>query len=272
MFLHHLNRLVAAAAVLISGLWVADTACAQTGSMFSGGALQGSNGFRNGTTGASNFGSMGGSASSTFGSRNTGSSMGSQGAGALGMGGMSGMGAGGAGVGMQQGQIATQPGQRRSTFVGRDDSANRFLGSSTAGNQQMNQGRNGQRNRQGVNRAGRNAQQQNFMNQGNQFGGNSAAQQRQIRPQLKAAFTYTPPSVQATQVRLTTRFEKLAARAGVSNISIETDVDHNVILRGLVDTEDNRKLAAILVALEPGVRSVQNELTVTSPEPTEATE
>jgi osmotically-inducible protein OsmY len=170
-------------------------------------------------------------------------------------------------------------GQQRSGFIGRDDNANRFVGSSGAGAQggAGQQGRNGlnqrnqmNRNQQGQNRNRGNAQNQQFMNQGNQnFGGGSGQQQqRTIRPRQKVAFTYPATSQTKLQTALNTRFDKLAKRAGFEGVQIVADGD-KVTLRGQVDTEDTRKLAAMLASIEPGVSSVTNELTVQTPEPPE---
>jgi osmotically-inducible protein OsmY len=108
------------------------------------------------------------------------------------------------------------------------------------------------------------------MNQGNQnFGGGSGQQQqRTIRPRQKVAFTYPATSQTKLQTSLNVRFDKLSKRAGFEGVQVVADGD-KVTLRGQVDTEDTRKLAAMLASIEPGVSSVTNELTVQTPEPPE---
>ena len=54
------------------------------------------------------------------------------------------------------------------------------------------------------------------------------------------------------------------AEEGLSGVSVAVN-DGKVTLRGQVNSEESRKLAGMLVALEPGVRSVQNDLTVAEP-------
>jgi osmotically-inducible protein OsmY len=57
------------------------------------------------------------------------------------------------------------------------------------------------------------------------------------------------------------RLAAVADRAGIKGITIEAE-GSTVTLKGLVESEDARRVAAALVALEPGVSKVKNELTV----------
>lgn len=266
--LHHVASACIAVGLSLIG---SGSVSAQQNSLFgAGGALGGSNGFSTGSTGINSNPLSTGGGIGGFGA------VGSGGAGGTGAAGM------GAGMGAQSGLGSTGMGantaQQRSTFVGRDDTANRFVGSSVAGQQGGQQGRNGlnqrnQMNQMGRNQQGRNrggAQNQQFMNQGNQnFGGNQGQQQqRTVRPRQKVAFTYPATTQTKLQTALNTRFDKLAKRGGFEGIEIVADGDR-VILRGQVDTDDTRKLAAMLASIEPGVSSVSNELTVQTPEPPE---
>lgn len=269
-----IRRLIPASLALGLCLIAANSASAQQNLLFgSQGALGGNNGFGTGSTGvAPNAGQI--NALGGFGAAGTAGAGGTGGMGAgMQLGGQSGLG----GTGMMGGA-----GQQRQGFVGRDDTANRFVGSSVAGAQggAGQQGRNGlnqrnqmNRNQQGQNRNRGNARNQQFMNQGNQnLGGNQGQQQqRTIRPRQKVAFTYPAMSQTKLQTALNTRFDKLSKRAGFEGIEIVADGDR-VTLRGQVDNEDTRKLAAMLASIEPGVSTVANELTVRTPEPPEPVE
>ncbi|HTI50917.1 MAG TPA: BON domain-containing protein, partial [Planctomycetaceae bacterium] len=103
----------------------------------------------------------------------------------------------------------------------------------------------------------------NFTNQGS---GNSANSYRSVRPQLKIAFDAPSPKAATTVGRITTRFDKLSTRSVFSGVKFDAD-GGTVVLRGQVSSEEDRKLAGILVSMEPGVRSVKNELMVTPPAP-----
>jgi osmotically-inducible protein OsmY len=148
-------------------------------------------------------------------------------------------------------------------FVGQTNS--RFVGMAAAGQQQPGQNQN--RNNQNRNTNRNQAQNQNQ----NQSGANTN-NQRAIRPRLTVNFEYPLPSVEKTTTALTTRFEKLSKRAAFKGVTIEAD-GSRVTLRGEVDSPETSRLAAALTRLEPGVRTVQNELTVTkAPAPETATE
>jgi osmotically-inducible protein OsmY len=77
-------------------------------------------------------------------------------------------------------------------------------------------------------------------------------------------FDYPIPTQVKTQTTLTTRFSKLANKTQFQGVDIEVD-GNRVILRGEVASPQDSKLATILARLEPGVRTVQNELTVAEP-------
>jgi len=183
------------------------------------------------------------------------------------MGGMGGRGRGG----MSMGGMGGTTGATR--FVGRSDNAGRLVGglqgSTSAiggmngrggigGNQFGNNGRGGNNCRGGNNG------QNGFNNQFNQMGGNNGNSRTQtptIQPQQKVAFAFSPPTAAKLNTTLDTRFQKMPSTANVKNVNI-SHVDGVVTIRGQVDSDDAKKLAERLVRLEPGVKSVQNELTV----------
>jgi hypothetical protein len=181
----------------------------------------------------------------------------------------------------QSGVGVTSAGQRN-TFVGGSDNSQRFVGQSQAGRQQANQanlgglrggqGGQGGRGQNGAN--GNNPNQQNA--NGGGFGGSTpVSPQRVIRPQMKVAFSAPSPMPAKTTASINNRFQKLAvqiprgsANRGISNraelkgVTVQTPEAGEVVLKGTVATEDARRLAAIMARLEPGVRSVRNDITV----------
>jgi hypothetical protein len=176
------------------------------------------------------------------------------------------------GFGGQQGQgFGGQPG------MGANGQQTGLLGTSTgpligtgapAG---MNQpGQNGQMpNRQGQqNRNNANRRPGQNRNQQNQAGGMGAANQQKttVRPQLVVAFDHPHPDAETMQAAITTRFGKLASNAQFKGIEVEA-AGNMVILRGQVDSPRTMRLATILARMEPGVKKVQNELTVKEPLP-----
>lgn len=180
----------------------------------------------------------------------------------------------------QNGAGMTANGQRTG-FVGGSDNTGRFVGQAQAGRQQNNQAnlgglRGGQAGGRGQNNNGGNANNPNQNANGGGFGGSTAvAPQRVIRPQMKVAFTAPNPPTAKTTAAINNRFQKLAAqiprgspnrglsnRAELKGVEVQAPVAGEVVLTGTVATEDARKLAAIMARLEPGVRSVRNEITV----------
>lgn len=252
-------------------------AAAQTGSLFgSGGPLSSSTmggSSAMGMGGVGSTGSMGGATGAFSGTSNM---IGTSGFNPLQ--GMGGTGAGGMGATGMTGMTGTTGmtgagGQQGSGFLGRSAST-QFLGSNQTSTQQLggNRGLNGMNGMNQIGQGGRgnngrnnrgNANNNNqFMNQ--QGGGSRQQQQKQVRPQLTVDFAYPQPTAAKMTQHLDTRFQKLATRLPVKNVQIVA-VDGVVTLRGQVASEDKRKLAENLARLEPGVKSIQNELTVSGP-------
>ena len=59
-----------------------------------------------------------------------------------------------------------------------------------------------------------------------------------------------------------TRFQSLERVPALRSINVAPTPNGVVILRGKVGSEDQKKLAAAMARLEPGVREVRNELVV----------
>jgi osmotically-inducible protein OsmY len=220
------------------------------------------------------YGSSGGTIRSTSPTSGFSNSFGStSAAGALnsGFGGTGGLNtaAGGTGTGtaLAGPQIATQLGQLSATigqggFIGQADNAGRFVGNQNAGTQslqatsmsggQFGGGQFASRG-QGQGQNGFN-QQNNFSNQQNR---------RTIRPQQKIAFQYPQRAQETIQTRLNTQFERLqTTRPELEGVEIVLAANNEVVLRGQVRTEEDKKLAAMYARMEPGVRSIKNELTI----------
>lgn len=95
----------------------------------------------------------------------------------------------------------------------------------------------------------------------NRFGGSQS--QRVVRPRLQIAFDHTPVAVTAVQTNLNAEFRRLqTSRPELQNVQIQMGGNREVVLRGRVGSENDKKLAAMLARMEPGVRTVKNELTI----------
>ena len=231
---------------------------AQQSSLF--GSSNGGGRSTGGQSGSSGLGAAASSAAGGLGSSMGGTSRGMSGSG-------TGNRTGSTAGGVQQpqfnqfGSVGNAIGQ--GSFVGRSDNSGRFVGQTQAG-QQNAQGGMGLGRMGG---GGRNGNGNNNNNNGNNFGGggNQQAQQRRVRPQLKVAFpTPSVPtdSIATTlQQRLVTH-ETLTA-GSLKNVNLSMEEGGIVTLRGEVASQDAKSLAAAMVRLEPGVRKVVNELTVT---------
>ncbi len=97
--------------------------------------------------------------------------------------------------------------------------------------------------------------------QGQNQGQNNQQTQRTVRPQLVVAFSAPRPSADTLNARIMSRLTKVRKQKGYEDVTVEVD-GRTVTLRGEVDSADAKRLASMLVKLEPGVRTVQNEITV----------
>lgn len=222
------------AALVLYALSASNAAAQSTGLFGSSGAISNSSAFAPGSGLGSGMGQ-----SSAFGSGGLGTS---------GTTGMSGT------TGQAGAQTQGVTGQRRTTFVGQGNTG-RFVGSAQASPQQ-GAGRF-QQNRGAGGNFGQDGGLQNANGQSN----SGTAAQRIIRPQQRVAFTYKQPTAERTATALNTRFKKLSDRVDVQGVTVET-AGSTVTLRGTVASEDTRRLAAMMAGLEPGVRTVNNQITV----------
>lgn len=185
---------------------------------------------------------------------------------------------------------------RAGQFVGAssDDTGGRFVGSSNSGN-----GSTGNRARTGT--TGRNSMMGGGMMGGrggmggmgglggmmggfggmggmmggrggmggrnNMFGFNNQSSRNnrsvQVRTQLQVDFAYPQTTATAVTNQLETRLNQVSSLGRQTPLSVAVE-QGEVTLRGQVATEEDRTLAIQLAKLEPGVKTVRDELTVVS--------
>ncbi len=151
-----------------------------------------------------------------------------------------------------------QLGTSTTGFVGRSDNVGRFVGDQRVGQQAG--AATGQR-QFGNARTGR-TNQARFDNQARARSQGQAGR-RVIRPRQEIAFQYPGRDISVLSGEVTGRFGRLVRRnASLQEVVIEITPQGAAVLTGVVADEDSKKLAEILVCLEPGVRSVVNELTL----------
>jgi hypothetical protein len=201
---------------------------------FGGGRMGGMSGFGGGMGGMSGFGGgMGGGFGSGFG----GSAFGR--GGGFGNAGFGGTGFGG--QGMYGGGMGGQ------SFVGRD-----------GGDMQAIMGQMGRAGTQFFNTMNRNMANRNRNQQPQQSDENERPPVR-VRLEVGFAAAQAPPTAIATN--LTQRLTRLAVdhSLGQPQIAVEGDT---VVLRGVADSDSQRRVLEQFVMLEPGVMKVRNEMVV----------
>ncbi len=143
---------------------------------------------------------------------------------------------------------------------------NRLSAASTQGAN----GANGAAGRGGVNGGGRNGLssgmnglgQQN-RNRGNQNRGASAgAQSTPIRPVQVIAFAAPQRTAENIESSINADVESAVSQGRISGVSVQVDAEGTATIEGHVATESDRRKAATLIGLEPGVRKVVNRVTV----------
>lgn len=229
---------------------------AQGSSIFNG---SGSGLSRTGTGGIS--GAMGGtgfgSSATTGRSSAGGGGMGGMGGAAGGLGAMMGganpFGQGGTGFGgTGAGGLGGATGA--SGFTGRTNTG--FAGNAQAGQGGGNMGGGGNRN---FNLNGNSNSQRN-----NNFGNNAANEKRTsaIRPRQRVAFEFNAKTPATVVAKMSGHFTKIGVKnPELKDVQVRADGGH-IVLTGKVKTSDQAKLAENLLRLEPGVRSIKNELQV----------
>lgn len=172
-------------------------------------------------------------------------------------------------MGSGSNRLGGQGSRQQNGFIGRDQSgAQSNRNSRSSARNGSNSRRGNSRNRSGNRRTSRNGGNQNFnrngQRNGNGNGNGRGGKTRNMRPRHRINFAYSPRSdsavVQTLRTRFATHVEHYPALAGVTFRQQEG----RIRLSGRVETEEDRRLAGMLVRLEPGVRSVDNQLSVQS--------
>lgn len=148
-------------------------------------------------------------------------------------------------------------GNAQNAFIGGRGQQQQFIGGNQRTGQQQNNRQQQQNNRQNNN--GQNDNNQNGQGQQNQD------PKRAIRPQFRVAFDELPRPTTEIRSTLQPRFDSLSQSPALRGVAYELDAEGVVVLRGIVDTPSQRRLAENVVKLEPGVKKVRNELTLNEP-------
>ena len=236
------------------------------GSLFAQASSYGSGGGGGGASGGGAFGSSGGSFGSSggaFGSSggmfgSSGSMFGSSGSSSTAFGGSSTGQAGGL-VGMSAGGMYGGTGYgnvNRGTNGSNSSSSSQYGSRAGQGGQYgAGQGRSGGSGRGRAGQAG-------GPGQGGTAGNKD--QQAWYEPRIDIGFAVTGPAPTVIQTNIAAPFRApaLTPRFGTINVSVQGST---VILRGTVNSEEDRALAAQMAMLEPSISSVQNDLRVAVP-------
>jgi len=90
---------------------------------------------------------------------------------------------------------------------------------------------------------------------------------RMYEPRLRVNFDFTRGPTAEINSRLTHRLESSLTLAGTARVEVSVE-GGTATLRGEVGSERNRKLARLILLLEPGISNVRDELIVKRPQPT----
>ncbi len=88
--------------------------------------------------------------------------------------------------------------------------------------------------------------------------------QRMYNPRLSVDFEFRQPAGEDVSSRLVGRLQSSLSLSETDRIEVATE-DGKAILRGEVQSERSRRLAALLLLFEPGISDVQNDLIVKPP-------
>lgn len=147
-------------------------------------------------------------------------------------------------------------------FVGRNDNAGRFVGNTNAAQQTGGTNRNLGGGRGGGGRGGAGGGGRGGQNNG--FGG-GGVQRPLIRPVHRIAFNFSPSTRATISTNLQSQFRRITrtnSLRGMAGVNVNIGNQNRVTITGLVGSESDKKLAAALARLEPGVRGVINQLVV----------
>ena len=164
------------------------------------------------------------------------------------------------------GQIGGQTGSLgQSEFVGRASGQQEdFVGRRGANNS----GPRGNSSRSSRRSGGSNRTRRRDNNNEAKRGGDADAKKLRftIRTIDRATFSYPKRTSASVGATVDASFRRLARRhTGLREVTVVVGADNQAVLRGTVGSDEDRKLAAVVARLEPGVRSVRNEIRVATP-------
>lgn len=152
-----------------------------------------------------------------------------------------------------------QQGTAGTGFVGRGDNAGRFVGDQRIGRQPTRMTGSGRF----PNAGGRTSHATGALFGGSRNGSRSRRAPRVIRPRQQIAFRYPQHRSSTIVTNLRSRFRRISQRqSGLQGVIVSIDEQGTTILSGTVDSVETKSLASILAGIEPGVRTVRNELAV----------
>lgn len=91
--------------------------------------------------------------------------------------------------------------------------------------------------------------------------GNTQSTQPAIRTRLRSAVQVAPRTPATVQRSATLRFRNLATRPELRGVGVRME-GRKAILTGQVVSDRHRRMSELLMQLEPGVREIDNQLTV----------
>jgi hypothetical protein len=98
---------------------------------------------------------------------------------------------------------------------------------------------------------------------GNPFNRSQQQQQpeKQIRTRLRASIQVARPPASQVESKIESRWSSLPSHPRFRNVEIEMQ-GRTAILNGEVASQEDRRIAELLLRLEPGVQSIENQLSV----------
>ncbi len=99
-------------------------------------------------------------------------------------------------------------------------------------------------------------------------GGSSAAAKPAIRTRLRSAIEVASMPSSQVQMNATQRFRSLANYPSLNGINVGMR-DRTAVITGVVPSARDRRMSELLIRLEPGVSSVDNQVVVSPASPTD---
>ncbi|QDT12115.1 BON domain-containing protein [Stieleria marina] len=96
---------------------------------------------------------------------------------------------------------------------------------------------------------------------GGGFGQGSQSAKPLIRTRLRSAVTFTARPTQQVQANANQRFVQLPQQRGLQNVQINM-VGRTAVINGTASSDRDRRMAELLMRLEPGVSQIQNNVQV----------